>query len=185
MVNTGENFSGGQRTAYTPAPRTLSCSNVDGDLTAWFVRSDLKLNGIGGRIDVRNDFGDTLLDVGKALPPGQAHRVVSESGKVEVRFARGTLGKLPLIALTNCGTIRTNIDQGVLESTNFTVSRDPDDGAGIARSWRGLKPVPGKRDPEAMIEMFDRPAAVMRGADRPPGLDLVSRAGVVKIVENK
>ena len=186
MVNTGENYSGGQHTMYTPAPRTLTCSNVDGDFTAWFVRSDLKLKGIGGRIDVRNDFGDTLLDVDKALQAQQGHRVVSESGKVEVRFAKATLGKPPLFALTNCGTIRTNVGQDVLESTNFSVARDADDGAGVARAWRGLKSARGKRgDPEAMIELFDRPAAVMRGADRRPGLDLVSRAGIVKVVGEK
>jgi hypothetical protein len=183
MVNTGEDFNGDQRTAFTPPPRTLKCSNIDGDFTAWFVRSDLRLEGISGRIDVRNDFGDTSLVVSKGLPVQQAHRVVSQSGKVEVRFAKGTpVGTPPLLALTNCGTLRTNIGQDVLESTSFTVSRDAGDGAAVARGWRGLKSAQGKRDPLAMVETFERTGAIMRGGDRSAGLDLVSRAGVVKVI---
>jgi hypothetical protein len=186
----GDSYNRGQHTMFG-APRTLACTNVDGDFTVRFVRSDLKLKGIGGRIDVRNDFGDTLLEAVKALAADRAHRIVSESGKVDVRLAKGMpISTPPLIALTNCGTIRTNIDQDVLESTSFTVSRDAgedDGGTVVARSWRGLKPpaAGGKRNPESMFALFNRPPAVLRGADRPPGLDLVSRAGVAKVVAER
>jgi hypothetical protein len=52
MANTGTQHAGGERTAYTPPPRVLTCRNIEGDFSAWFTRGDLKLSEISGRIDV-------------------------------------------------------------------------------------------------------------------------------------
>ncbi len=124
LANTGTRHERGQRTAYTPPPRVLTCRNVDGDFTAWFTRGDLKLAEISGRIDVRNEFGDTAL---VALTPlaAKPHRLLSESGRVEVQLTRDALGDRPLQALTNCGSVRTNARQDFLEDTNFTTVAPP------------------------------------------------------------
>lgn len=177
LVNTGTVHENGVRTSYTPPPRTLQCTNIKGDLTAWFIRSNLKLKSIGGRIDVKNEFGDTALEVDKPLPQ-MPHRIVSESGKVEVHLAKGALGKLPLQALTNSGAVRTNAPQDMLEETDFTLGRDY---TGAGHAWRGMKSAI-KEDPGSFFEAADRLAAVLQGKERSPGLDLISRAGAVKVV---
>lgn len=177
LANTGTTHENGERTSYTPPPRTLTCGNIEGDLSGWFIRSDLKLKAITGRIDVRNDFGDTTLEVTQPLPQ-LPHRVVSESGKVEVHLAKGVLGKLPLQALTNCGTVRTNAPQTMLEETDFTLGRDY---TGVAHAWRGMKSAT-KEDSGTFFEAGDRLGAVLQGKERSPGFDLISRGGVVKVV---
>ncbi len=176
LVNTGTNNGPEGRTCYTPPPRTLKCSHIDGALTAWFIRSDLKLDAIGGRIDVKNEFGNTTLTVARPLPEAP-HRILSEAGRVEVQLAKGVLGKLPLQALTNCGTVRTNASQTMLETTDFTLARDD---AGAGRAWRGLKSAI-KEEPGSFFEAAARLAAVLQGKDRSPGFDLISRGGVVKV----
>ncbi|HWE95037.1 MAG TPA: hypothetical protein VG269_13810 [Tepidisphaeraceae bacterium] len=177
LANTGTTHENGERTSYTPPPRTLTCGNIEGDLTGWFIRSDLKLKAITGRIDVRNDFGDTTLQVDNPLPQSP-HRIVSESGKVEVHLAKGVLGKLPLQALTNCGTVRTNAPQTMLEETNFSLGRDY---TGAAHAWRGMKSAI-KEEPGSFFEAGDRLGAVLQGKERSPGFDLISRGGIVKVV---
>jgi hypothetical protein len=177
LVNTGTNHGPDGRTCYTPPARTLKCGKVEGDLTASFLRSDLRLTAIGGRIDVRNEFGDTTLDIAKPLPD-VPHRIISESGRIEVHLAKGVLGKLPLQALTNCGTIRTNAPQDMLETTDFTLARDE---TGASRDWRGLKSAI-KEGPGGFFEAADRLTAVLQGKGRSPGVDLISRGGVVKVV---
>lgn len=179
LVNTGtlHDARRGERTLYTPPARALVCQNVDGDLTAWFTRSDLTVDAVGGRLDVRNEFGNTAVTVAAPLAADKPHRVVSESGRVEVRLTAKALGALPLQALTNCGTVRTDAPQAVLEDTNFTLGRDA---AGAARSWRGVKSV-RKGDREVFFGAADRVGAVLSGRDRSPGLDLISRGGVVVV----
>jgi len=177
LVNTGTNHGPEGRTCYTPPARTLKCSNIDGPLSATFLRSGLRLSAISGRIDVTNEFGDTTLEVAKPLPEA-AHRIISESGKVEVHLAKGVLGKLLLQALTNCGTVRTNAPQDMLETTDFTLARDD---AGASRAWRGLKSAT-KEEPDGFFQAANRLATVLQGKDRSPGVDLISRGGVVRVV---
>src|SRR4029078_4735804 len=48
LVNSGTTHEGGKRVSYTPEPRECNIKNVSGNLTAWFSRSNLKLEGITG-----------------------------------------------------------------------------------------------------------------------------------------
>jgi hypothetical protein len=180
LVNTGTQYKSGERTMYTPPPRLLTCRKIDGDITTWFTRADLNLESIDGRIDVKNEFGKTTLVVGRALAV-KAHRVVSESGRIEVRLAPGSLGTLPLCALTNCGTVRTNAEQDVLKDTSFTVGRDD---TGASRGWQGVKSNSRSAGFNAgeFLAGIDRVAAVLQDRDRSPGLDLISRGGIVQII---
>lgn len=176
MVNTGTRHEGGQRTLYSPPPRALTCRGIEGDFTAWFTRAQLSLAGIKGRIDVRNEFGDTTLTIDQTLAE-QAHRVISESGRVELRGSKAALRRLPLMVLTNCGTVRTNAEQSALEDTSFAVARD---WMGTSRNWRGLVSR-SSSGPLAFMERTDRVVAVMKGAGRSPGLDLVTRGGAARV----
>jgi hypothetical protein len=176
-VNTGtvHDAARGDRTLYTPPPRTLTCRNIDGGLTAWFTRADLKVEKVSGRLDVRNEFGNTAVTVAAPLAE-KPHRVLSESGRVDVRLTAKALGSLPVQALTNCGTVRTDAPQDVLEDTSFTLGRDP---TGASRNWRGVKSV--RKGGGDFFAATDRLAAVLAGGDRSPGLDLISRCGVVRV----
>lgn len=90
--------------------RELTCRNIDGDVTAWFSRADLKLSDISGRIDVKNEFGDILLTATGSLSD-KPHRLLSESGRVAVELTRRSLGQLPLQALTSCGTVVVTLEK--------------------------------------------------------------------------
>jgi len=180
LANTGTRHRSGKRTFYIQPPRVLTCRNIDGDLTALFTRAALELKAIGGGIDIRNEFGDTTLAVGPGLAE-KPHRVVSESGQIEVNLAPEALDRLPLQALTSCGTIRTNVGQDVLPDVSFTVGRDY---TGTSRNWRGVISNSGGADRfhVATMEAIDRLDAALQGHERPAGLDLVSRCGTIRVL---
>jgi hypothetical protein len=178
LANTGTQHENDQRTSYTPPPRQLVCNQIDGNFTGWFSRVDLQLSRIGGRIDVRNEFGDTTV-----ASPGdeQPHRLLSEVGRVEIVVPRDLVQRLPVSALTNCGTVRTNAPRDLLDDTNFTTSGAGD---GARREWRGFQSA-NRRDPAHLRGAVNRLHAVLTGAERTNGLDLVSRSGTVVVtIEN-
>jgi hypothetical protein len=180
LANTGTKYEDDHRTSYTPPPRQFVCEEITGDFIAWFSRVDLKLSGIAGRIDVRNEFGDTTLASAQPLAD-QAHRLLSESGRIEVSVPRKQLERQPLSALTNCGTARTNVGREILDETNFTTSSAGDRSR---RGWRGFK-TPNQRDAFQILAAVDRLDAVLTGAERTSGLDIVSRAGTVVVIIEK
>ena len=61
--------------------------------------------GIGGRVDVENAFGKTVWRSERPVAATD-HRIVSQSGPIEVRFASSAPGELPLSLFTECGAIR-------------------------------------------------------------------------------
>ena len=71
-ANTGTTHSDGRRVAYTPATRACVIAGVGGDLSAWFSRANLHVSGVQGKIDVRNEAGDTVIDA-QTLPPMPHH----------------------------------------------------------------------------------------------------------------
>ena len=158
---------------------------ITGDLRAWFCRADLHLEEIAGTIDVKNEFGDTLL-VAKQMPPllSKAHRIVSESGHIEVHFAGDAekWQRLPLVALTECGTVRTvgagDALDDALDKVSFSVAAG--DPWGNHRAWQGS--ISRRKGEGPHLSPFERPAEVLQGKDRSPGLDLISRGGSIRIV---
>lgn len=175
-ANSGTRHEGGMRVCYMPPPRECIVSGIAGNFSAWFARANLKLDGIAGRIDVNNEFGNTALTAGKLTDA--AHRIVSESGRIEVRTTVLALGRLPVLAVTGQGSVRTNADSNLLSDTNFTTGNSSDGGR---RNWRGVKT---KRDfdPEAFFEETRRPAAVLAAEPRSAGLDLISRSGAIVLM---
>jgi hypothetical protein len=178
FANRGTQHENNERRLYTPPPRELVCRNIHGDLTAWFSRSDLKLDGIAGRIDTKNEFGDTKLSVTQPLAQ-EPQRLISESGRIEVKLSQEALRALPLLAMTNCGAVQTNIPQLILEDRSFTTGRDRESGS---RNWHGVMTKKDSRHPQDFLSDFERPGNALRGIDRAPGFDLISRSGTVVVM---
>jgi hypothetical protein len=170
----------GERVVAPPAPRVLTCRNVEGDFTAWVMRDELNLVAIAGRIEVKNEFGRTTLSVGRALPD-KRHRIVSESGRIEVRLAPGARGRLPLCAMTNCGVVRVpEEEEEILHSSSYSLK----DNSGIMRMWGGVLLAHGGPSP-SLIRVHnprDRIEHVVLGDDHSPALFLFSRSGTVQIL---
>jgi hypothetical protein len=175
-ANTGTHYEGGERTTIIPPPRECVIDQVTGNLSAWFSRVNLKLGAISGVVDVKNETGAT-----KFAPSGplvnRAHRLVSVSGQIDVRLKRSALASLPIMALTNAGTVKTNATREELDETNFTTGNPAD---GSRRDWRGLKS-PGKRDGGDPIAEFQRPGAALRGDERAARLDIISQFGTIVV----
>jgi len=90
LANTGTQHENNERRLYTPPAREVVCKGIHGDLTAWFGRADLRLEGIDGAIDVRNEFGNTKLAAPQRFA-AKANRIISESGRIEVRLKPANL----------------------------------------------------------------------------------------------
>ncbi len=175
-ANTGTHYENDQVTTIIPPPRECAIDGIDGNLSAWFSRVNLKIGGVSGTIDVKNEVGDTRFAPAAPLAD-RAHRLVSTSGNIDVRLKRSQLDKLPIMALTNEGTVKTNAKRDVLDETSFTAGNPAD---GSRRDWRGLK-TPKKKDAGLMFDQFERPAAALRDAERSPGLDIISQSGTIDL----
>lgn len=154
--------------------------NVGGNFQAWLCRVDLEAQDIAGKIDVRNEFGDTRLKMTKPLAK-EAHRIVSEAGRIELNFSAANLGELPLWAVTQCGNVRANSPRELLDSFNYTQGMSSE---GVSRNWSGLrrtKKPDAKFDPSEFMDSVERADKAVHRLTRSPGLDLVSRGGSVVV----
>jgi hypothetical protein len=175
-ANTGTHYENDQRTTIIPPPRECVVNGIEGNLTAWFSRVNLKIGAVSGTIDVKNEVGDTRFAPSAPLAD-RAHRLISTSGNVDVKLKRSQIDKLPIMALTSEGTVKTNATREELDETNFTTGNAAD---GSRRDWRGVK-TPRKGDVGSILDQFDRPAAVLRGAERSPGLDIITQSGTIDL----
>src|SRR5262249_33171582 len=106
----GENRSDSGDMARAYEPRESSYRNIEGDLRARFCRSNLTIGDVGGRVDVENDFGDTVWQPERTLAQKADHRIVSQSGAITLRLGPRTLGSLKLQMGTECGKLRRGRD---------------------------------------------------------------------------
>ena len=179
--NSGTHHAEGVRTSYVELPDLYEYKNIRGDVQANFVRAQLRLSNVTGRIDVRNEYGDTVL-VAEGDMSGAAHRIISHSGHIEVQFPDNTMGKAPLLALTECGIVRVDSDDRRLDTVNFE-THSPE--SRERRGWMGFY-TQKERDPTLfMPEYFDRVWQAVKGEDRTPGFDIISRGGSIRITERK
>jgi hypothetical protein len=81
-TSSGTHHSGDTRTATPFATEATTISEIDGNLSARFLRTNLTASGINGSIDIRNDYGDTSLTLDDTLDTQRAHRILSESGAI-------------------------------------------------------------------------------------------------------
>ncbi len=175
-ANTGTHYEDGKRTTIIPPPRECVIDKIEGNLTAWFARVNLKIGSVAGVVDVKNETGDTSWVVGDA-PLDRPYRVISDTGRIDMKISKNALSKVLLMALTTEGTVTTDASQDVLEDTSFTTGDVID---GSRRDWRGVKSV-RKGAPTLAFEEFERPKKALRGDERPAGVDLISRVGTVNV----
>jgi len=150
-----------------------TCQDIRGNLVARFARVNLTLQQLGGKVDVRNDFGNTTFTTGEKLAI-ECHRVVSESGRIELNIKPEHMAGMKLFAITQCGVGRTNSSEKFLDSVSFS---GPDDD-GIMQNWSGFRTPP---DPNSFDLLHTRLNAAVRGEPRETGLDLISRGGMVVV----
>jgi hypothetical protein len=174
-ANTGTRYEDDKRTTIIPPPRECVIDKIEGNLTAWFARVNLKIGSVTGVVDVKNETGDTSWVVGDLLD--RPYRVVSDTGRIDVKISKRALAKLPLMELTTEGTVTTNASQDVLVDTNFTTGEVID---GSRRDWRGVKSA-RNGDPAMAFEEIERPKKALCGEERPAGVDLISRVGTVNV----
>jgi hypothetical protein len=152
-----------------------SYREIRGNLEARFCRTDLTLEGIAGRVDVENAFGRTAWRSDRPIAVSD-HRIVSQSGPIDVRFTPAAAGTLPLALATECGTIRLPQGKGELEDAMYAGGL----GDGPRQSWYGFFSGRGnRRGGDLSGSPLDRIAAAMRGQRRPAGIDILSRAGTI------
>ncbi len=175
MANTGSHHAADDWILTTPPPRPLQVTNVTGNLTGHFTRSDLHVSGVSGVINIRNDFGDSRCLIATTLAKGN-HRIVSQSGLVNVQVAGGTEIGLPVFAATNCGSAATNLGRDELDDLNVTdTSAD-----GLRKEWRSLHSKLPQDDFQARFALHKRPDDIIADRERSHGLDLISVAGRVE-----
>jgi len=179
MANTGSHHADGERVLYTPSPRRLQVSQVAGNLTANFTRSNLHIDGVDGIFNVRNDFGDTYCTITKALIAGN-HRIVGQSGLVSVLVAKDTKINLPIFAATSCGSAATNLVRDELDYLSVSYNSTE----GVRHDWRSLHTALPQGDFAARLALHERPDEIIADRERSHGLDLISVAGRVEYIQS-
>jgi hypothetical protein len=155
------------------APKPSSYIGILGNLEVKFCRADLAIADVGGRVDIENEFGRTVWNITRAITPTD-HRIVSQSGAIEVRVAPSALGKLDVSLFTARGSVRLPKGDATLESRIFhnLIGRDGD------RSWSGfLSSDRNGRNAQSLD--FGRLSVALRGDRRGPGVDILNRAGTI------
>ena len=176
--NRSSGFSPDGQTARSESPKGSIYRDIHGNLSARFCRADLALEQIEGRIDVQNDFGNVDWIINKKLAQKEDHRIVSQSGSIDIRLDEKALGELRMSLFTECGVLHLANKIGDWKSMMFTST----EGDVVRRSWHAqvrARPVAGPRDPMESLATFQRVADALHGRPRTPGVDVISRAGTI------
>jgi hypothetical protein len=179
FANSGTSHTGdGLRMMYWNRPLPCVVKNVGGDFFSRFSRVELQMEDVRGRIAVTNEAGDTRLLVGRPLEMA-AHRLDTDSGTIDVSFKAGALGRLPVIAAMNHGTVRTNAPQSEFPDFMFY------GGTGTSRDWHGIRRT---LDADKFHLSLDTMQLIenQRAGDESPGLVIRALAGAIAVtVANK
>jgi hypothetical protein len=183
LGNSGTRHWDGQRAQYVELPASYNYRKIDGDFTALLLNVRLQLSEVSGRVDVTNEFGDTQFVVRTPLAAAD-HRVVSESGNITLQLAKDALENAPLIAVSECGTVR--IAAGAPPLVDGNISYSPGSGLVLRRTYRGFATEGDAKSPSPRFDRFQRIESVFTREGQTPGLDVISRSGTVQIesVEN-
>lgn len=168
------------RRSGAPRPLKLQIDGVSDGVDLRLGRIDVDLKGIEGTIDITNDFGSTRLIAGKAFSPA-AHRIVSQSGRIDVELSPEAWASVPVVAATSHGGYGTNIPREQFGDFMLQGTLNHD---WTRRSWNGFRTVQKDEGTMATFRVMDRLEQIFQNAERPPGLDLVSRGGTVMVVRN-
>jgi hypothetical protein len=175
-------------TARAYDPKDSFYGNIDGDLRARFCRANLTIGEVGGRVDVENDFGDTVWQANRELAQTADHRLVSQSGTVTLRLGARVTGALKFEMFTECGKLRRGSDVEKALNAWFEVAQfQTAGGDSVRRAWTSWARRTGKQDPrerpnwEESFARFRRVVDALYGRPRSPGVVVISRAGTIAV----
>jgi hypothetical protein len=177
LGNSGIRHEAGKQTQYVESPVFYNYRKIEGDFTALLLNVNLELSEVTGRVDVTNEFGDTQFVVRTPLVSA-SHRVISESGNITLQLAEDCLQSAPLLAVSECGTVRM-ADKG-LPLVDGNISCWPGRGL-IRRTYRGFATGVDDKSPFGRFERFQRMQNGFTNEQQTPGLDVLSRSGTVQI----
>jgi hypothetical protein len=174
FANSGTSHTGdGQRMLYWNRPLPCVVKNIGGDFYSQFSRAELQVEDVRGRMAVANESGDTHLVVGRPLGSA-AHRLDTVSGTIDVSFRAGALGRLPVIAAMNHGTLRTNASQS--EFPTFMIGGS----GGSSRDWHGVHRVQGNDKEDRGLDTL-RLVESLKPQNDSPGLVIRALAGTIVV----
>jgi hypothetical protein len=187
-----ENRSSGHEangvTARAYEPKNSVYRNISGNLHARFCRTNLTIGDVGGRVDVENDFGDTVWQTDHELAQKADHRIVSQNGTVNVRLGAKAPGSLKVNIFTECGTLHRGdgvekaLDAWFEDSMFQTAENDT-----AQRSWTAWTRRPGpqgaspRHNWDESFARIRRVGDALHGKPRSPGIDIISRAGTIVV----
>jgi hypothetical protein len=178
LGNSGTRHADNTRTSYVYKPEPYSYKHIVGNFRGRFVRADLELKGVYGQIDVENEYGQTKLVLEEPLFE-VAHRVISHGGDILVQAGPREFGKLPVVALTECGFVRVGAGDRLFESVSGSRSTSrPRE----RRGWSGFVRKTSEEAKVRFFEQLDRIEQILAGGDRSAGLDLISRGGSIQFL---
>lgn len=178
LGNSGTEHTDGQETEYSEAPAMFNYSNIRGAFTALLLKVNLQLSKVEGRVDIHNQFGDTLFTAENPLASA-AHRILSQSGTVTLQLGKDALQDAPLVVATECGSVRRMKGSVPLVSGNISASHGP---TAIRRTYRGFATKTNAQPPFDRIGPFERLETIAAPEGQStPGLDVLSRAGAVVV----
>ena len=159
-------------------PRPSVYRDIKGDLKVKFIKAELTLEKLAGRVNVENDFGNTTWTIDAPLAQGKDHRLVSQGGAIDIHLDPKALGDLPFSLYTECGSIHLPEGMRGYDDQSFTTG----EGDEFYRSWQAevrAKDPKRKTDIDEMFARFRRPADVLHGRPRSPGVNILSRGGII------
>lgn len=190
--NRGTNHGPDGVTARAFDPGESVYRNIEGGLRARFCRANLAIGGVGGLVDVENDFGDTVWEADRPLDQEAGHRVMSQSGGIMLRLDARATGALKFGLFTEVGKLRRGADAeqalgfGIEEASFRSAEGDT-----VRRSWTSWTLHPGQQgtrprsDFEEVLARHRRVADALHGRPRSPGIDVISRAGMISVAAPK
>ena len=168
FTNTSTSHRGRLRTTSSPMPNPTFVRQVEGRFEGQFVRADLYIDQVGGKLDVVNDYGNTDVVLDKPLLES-SHRVISHSGVIRAVMPQATTVQVPLYAFTQTGAVQIAFDRNKFDDRSFGVGE-------TGRSWYGFQTTTPN---QPFFTGMDRPKHAWENTQREPGIDLISNAGAV------
>ena len=157
---------------------SVQIHDISDGVNLHYSRANLDLRNVDGTINVINEFGDTQLLLERPLSKA-AHRIYSLTGRIEVQMTPEAWNSSPVVAATNHGGVRSNVEREQFEEFHL---EGEDLGDATRRSWAGFRAVVEGEDRMAVFRLVHRFAAIASGAERSDGLDLFTRSGRIVVL---
>lgn len=146
--------------------------DIQGDVTAHCLHSDLQLRKVSGTIDVMNEFGRTEWRLEKK--PTSTVSLRSQSGETLLLGDPSYLAESELVAMTQCGEVIVHSLRKELEEKMFSFA---------GNSWKGFasKPTDPKEQHSWFFTIAQKIDDIWNGTQKPDGIFVINRAGIIRI----